>query len=168
MLTNVPRGLNATARHVIIHHPNAFNVEVYRRTVQRHEPLVGGLPTLGGMMVLNPEDEEDIRWELVGLGYALPAEQFAPAPFAGHNDATLGAGLELRFLIEPEAMIGDPGGFEVKKADVMYVLFGVGPQAPKLAYEIVGVEMLVNVAPFVTRYVCARRDDLDVLAVEPA
>jgi hypothetical protein len=163
MLTNVPQGIGAMARHVVIHHPNTYNAEVYRRVLRRAEPLVGGAPTLGGMMVVSPEDEEDIVWELVGLAYALPAESYAPAPFVDRGDTTLGAGLEMRFLVEPEAMIGDPGGFEIRKDDVLYLLFGTGPEAPKIAYEIVGTEVMVNVPPFVTRYIVARRDDLDII-----
>lgn len=163
MLNNVPQGITALTRQVVLHHPNAYNAEVYRRTLNRVAPPAGGYPTLGGMMVLNGEDEDDITWDLVGLAYVLQAESFAPAPVVEHGDATLGAGLELRFLIEPEAMIGDPGGFEIQQNDVLYLLFGTGPNAPKIGYEVNGTEVMVNVPPFVTRYVCARRDDLDII-----
>ncbi|WP_445157649.1 hypothetical protein [Halomonas sp. E14] len=163
MLNNVPSGINAMARNVIIRHPNAYNCEVYRRQIGRPDPEAGGAPTLGGMMVLNPEDEDDIRWEMVGLGFALPAEQFQPSQMMDRRDANNGYADELRFLVEPEEMIGEPGGFEVKNRDVIYLLLGEGEQAPKIAYEIVAVEAVVNVPPFVPRYVVNRRDDLDII-----
>lgn len=164
MLKNVPSGINAMARNVIINHPNTYNAEIYRRRIGRTSAdEVGGTPTLGGMMVMTVEDEEDIRWELVGSGFALPGEQFQASPMMDRRDANNGYADELRFLIEPEEMIGDPGGFEVLKRDVIYLLLGVGENAPKLAYEVVDVESVVNVPPFVPRYVVNRRDDLDII-----
>lgn len=163
MLTNVPLGFNAIARNVIVHHPNAYNIEVYRRLVRRPDPQAGGLPTLGGMMVLTAEDEDDITWALVGLGYALPAEPFTAAPMMERRDAHNAGADELRFLIEPESPVGEPGGFLVEVADVLYLLFGVGPAAPRVAYEVTRVETAVSVPPFVLRYVVVRRDDLDLL-----
>jgi hypothetical protein len=49
---------------------------------------------------------------------------------------------------------------------VLYLLLGEGENAPKVAYEIVEVEAVVNVPPFVPRYVVNRRDDLDI--IDPA
>lgn len=166
MLNNVPVGINAMARNVIINHPNTFNCEVYRRQVLRPDPQAGGAPTLGGMMVLSVDDEQDIEWALAGLGYALPAEQFQAAQMMDRRDAHNGEGEEFRFLIEPEEMVGNPGGFEIKNKDVIYLILGVGPDAPKVAYEIVAVEAVVNVPPYVPRYVTNRRDDLDLIGPE--
>lgn len=164
MLNNVPAGIGAMARNVIINHPNSYNIEVYRRKLGRTSAdSAGGAPTLGGMMVMSNDDEHDITWELAGLGYALPAEQFQQSQMMDRRDATNGYADEIRFLLEPEDMIGDPGGFEIKKKDVFYLLLGVGPEAPKLAYEIVEIEAVVNLPPFVPRYVVNRRDDLDII-----
>lgn len=160
MLINVPAGINAMARNVIMNHPNAFNCHVYRRQMLRPDPEVGGAPTLGGMMVLSADDEQDIEWSMVGMGFALPAEQFQPASMMDRRDANTGSGDEFRFLIEPEEIIGNPGGFEIKKNDVFYIILGEGDAAPRLAYEIVDVETVVNVPPYVPRYVTNRRDDL--------
>lgn len=160
MLINVPAGINAMARNVIMNHPNAFNCHVYRRQMMRQDPEVGGAPALGGMMVLSADDEQDIEWSMVGMGFALPAEQFQPASMMDRRDANTGSGDEFRFLIEPEEMIGNPGGFEIKKNDVFYIILGEGDAAPRLAYEIVDVETVVNVPPYVPRYVTNRRDDL--------
>ncbi|WMC11748.1 hypothetical protein PU634_05115 [Oceanimonas pelagia] len=167
MLTNVPAGINSVARNVIINHPNTFNCEVYRRTVQRTGPEEGGMPTLGGMMVLTVEDEENIGWELVGLGFALSAEAFLPSSMVDRRDASYGGLDEFRFLVEPEHKLGDPGGFEVKKNDVIYLIVGQGDTAAKIAHEIVDVESTVNVPPFVPRFVTNRRADLDLMPGDP-
>ena len=70
-------------------------------------------------------------------------------------------GMSSDFLIEPELEAFE-GGFEPKKNDVFYVVFGdiQDEDAPRIAYEIIGVETTVNVPPYVPRYVCNRRDDL--------
>lgn len=164
MLNNVPAGIGAMARNVIINHPNTFNIEVYRRKLGRTSAdTVAGAPTLGGMMVMSNDDEHDITWSLVGLGYALPAEQFQQSQMMDRRDATNGYADEIRFLLEPEEMQGDAGGFEIQKKDVFYMLVGVGEKAAKLAYEIVEVEAVINLPPFVPRYVVNRRSDLDVI-----
>lgn len=161
MLVNVPTGINRLARGVIINHPNAYNCEVYRRTYARADPEAGGHPTLGGMMVISGEDESEIDWALIGLGFAVPAEQFAPAAMMDRRDAHNSEGEEFRFLIEPEIPIGEPDGFEPRKNDVVYLRLGTEIEPPKVAFEVITVETVVNLPPYVPRYVMARRDDLD-------
>ncbi|MCF7995779.1 MAG: hypothetical protein K9L88_13170 [Chromatiaceae bacterium] len=158
MLVNVPTGYNTLARNVILNHPNTYNCEVYRRSYLRP-----GDALVGGMMTLSSEDESEIEWELVGMGFALPAEQFAPSPMMDRGDAHNAMGDEFRYLLEPEVPIGEPGGFEIKKADVIYVRLGTGEAPPKVAFEIIAVETVINSPPFVPRYILVRRNDLDLL-----
>lgn len=165
MLNRIPVGINSMARNVIIHHPNAMNCEVYRKQIMRSDPQAGGAPTLGGMMVLNSSDESEVKWEFVGLGFSLPADMFQGSSLVDRGDVSLGGDL-YRFLIEPEEMIGNPDGFEVKKYDVIYLLLGEGSTAAKVAYEIVDVEATVNVPPYVSRYIASRRADLDLMPGE--
>lgn len=161
MLNNIPKGINAITRNVVIRHPNTFNCEFYRRDINRLEPVVGERQTMGGMMVLSVDDEVDISWTLIGIGYALVADVFQPSGMMDRMDANNGTGDEFRFLIESEKEAFE-GGFEPKKNDVFYIVLGdiQDEDAPRLAYEIIGVETTVNVPPYVPRYVCNRRDDL--------
>lgn len=163
MLNNVPRGVNALTRNVVIRHPNTFNGEFFRRKVNRIEPVVGERQTMGGMMVLSVDDETEISWDMIGFGYALKADQFQPSLMTDHMDTNNGFENEFRFLIEPELEIID-GGFEPKKNDVFYLIMAEPDEsdqkATKLAFEIIGIETTVDVAPYVPRYVCNRRDDL--------
>lgn len=166
MLNNVPTGINAMARGVILRHPNTFNCEVYRRKRLRIDPEVGGAPTLGGMMVLSIQDETEVSWELVGMACALSADLFQPSSAMDRRDANNGFDQEYRFLIEPEEMPGNPGGFKIEKNDVFYIIMGEGPDAAKIAHEIVDVEATLNVPPYVERYVTNRRGDLDLMPGE--
>lgn len=158
MLNNVPTAINSLARNVVINHPNSYNCVMIRKRVTRVGPdSIGGLPTLGGLGVISSEDEESVEWDPLGNAYALEAEIFTPGAMMDRQDANNGGVDEFRFLIEPEELIAMPGGFEVKKNDVMYLVMG---DSVRLAFEIVGVETTSNIPPYTQRYVCNRRDDL--------
>lgn len=152
MLNNVPNAINALARNVVINHPNTFGCVAVRKRVTRSGPLIGGLPTLGGMGVISADDEESIEWDLLGNGYALKSEPFAPSLMMDRRDANNGHADDFRFLIEPE----DIGLFEPKKNDVIYLILG----DIRMAFEIVGVETTSDIPPYTQRFVCNRRDDL--------
>lgn len=163
MLNAVPQSINRLARNVVLNHPNTFNCKVFREVVERTAPdAIGGLPTLGGLGVLDPEDEEKIKHDFIGNGFALPAEGFAPSPMMSEGDANFGPTTEFRFLVEPEEPSGMPGWFDVKKHDVIYLVLADGPNPPMIAFEIVGTETTTNIPPYTTRYICNRRDDLGV------
>jgi len=164
MLTNVPAAVKRMARNVVINHPNAYNCQVFRKTVTRPGPDAGGLPALGGLGVLSSDDEEQFTYDWVGNGYALQAETFQPAAMMDRGDANNGAGTEFKLLIEPEEAAGLPGSFEPKKNDVVYLLLGDGPSPAKLAFEIVGIEAVLNIPPYTQRFIANRRDDLHVAA----
>ena len=164
MLTNVPAAINRMSRNVVINHPNAYNCQVFRKTVTRTGPVVSGLPTLGGMGVLTSEDEEQYTYAWLGNGYALQVESFQPALMMDRGDANNGANNEFRFLIEPEEAAGSPSAFAPKKYDVMYLLLSADPLPPKLAFEIIGIEAMLNIPPYTSRYIVNRRDDLHVAA----
>jgi hypothetical protein len=163
MLVNVPQAINRMARNVVINHPNTWNCQIFRKTVHRIAPIEhGGLPTLGGLAVLDTTDEEDITWDFIGNGFALNAEQFQPAPILDRRDGNIGASAEFRFMIEPE----EEFGFDVKSKDIFYLLIWTADydDPARMAFEVVGIETSVNIPPFVNRYVANRRDDLHIPA----
>jgi hypothetical protein len=163
VLNSVPRNIAVLTRNVVLNHPNTFNCKVFREVVDRTAATsVGTLPTMGGLGVLDAEDEENIRHEFLGNGFALPAEGFAPSPMMSEGDANFGPANEFRFLIEPEEPSGAPGHFDLRKHDVIYLVLGTGSPPPMIAFELVGTETTSNIPPYTTRYVCNRRDDLTV------
>ena len=165
MLHAVPNAINSLSRNVVLNHPNSFNCKVFREVVDRTAAgTVGGLPTMGGLGVLDAEDEEKITHQFLGNGFALPAESFAPSPLMSAGDANYGPANEFRFLVEPEEPSGHPDSFVLRKHDVFYLLLGAGEAPPMIAFEIVGTETTSNIPPFSTRFICNRRDDLAVPA----
>jgi len=160
MLTNVPNAINRMTRNIVMHHPNTWECQVFRKAVDRvGESTSGGLPTLGGLGVMNADDEEDVTFSHIGNGYALPVDQFSPSSMMDMRDANNGFANEFRFLIEPEAATSMPGNFITKKRDILYLVIS---EDVRLAYEIVDIETVNNIPPFSMRYVTNRRGDLDV------
>lgn len=160
MLTNVTTAINRMTRNIVINHPNTWECQLYRKSVDRtNESAVMGMPTIGGLGVMSSEDEENISYDFLGSGYALQAEQFSPSPMMERQDANSGASNEFRFLIEPEHPTGMPGNFAARKGDVMFIVIS---EEVRLAYEIVDLETVMNISPFAMRYIANRRDDLDL------
>ena len=160
MLNNIPNSVNRMTRNIVINHPNTWECQVYRKVVDRtNEPVAMGMPTLGGLGVLNADDEDDISWDHVGNGYVLQAESFMPALMMDRGDANNGQANEFRFLIEPEQPTGMPGNFAVRKRDVIFIVIS---DDVRLAFEIVDIETVMNISPFSIRYIANRRDDLDI------
>jgi len=164
MLHQVPIQINKLARNVVLNHPNTFNAQMIRKVVTRpSDSTLMGLPTIGGLGVISSEDEEDVTFEPLGNAYALRADgNFAPSLMTDRQDASSGDSDVFTFLIEPEILLPEDGGFEVKKNDILYllILYSVGGDTIKLAYEIIGIETTSNIPPFTQRYLCNRRDDL--------
>lgn len=164
MLHSVPAAINRMARNVVINHPNAFNCQVFRKTITRPNAEDGGLPVMGGLGMLDGGDEEQFTYAWLGNGFAVQVDSFQPSLMMDRGDANNGTTNESRFLIEGEEPDGTPGSFEPKNSDVLYLLLGSGDSPAKLAFEIVGVEAALNIPPYTTRYVANRRDDLHVAA----
>ena len=163
MLWQVPKQINRLARNVVMNHPNSFNAEIWRKKYLRDDPLDdGGRPTIGGMGILSTEDETEYEWQYMGNCYALPADQFQPAVMVDRGDANIGAEDEFRFMIEVEKQASEDGFFMIKNHDVLYIILGEPPYMCKLAYEVVTQETTSNIPPFSVRYVCVRRDHLDM------
>jgi len=161
MLINIPAAVNSAARNVIINHPNTFEAQVFRKRVTRTDAAgAGGLPTLGGLGVLDSEDETEVVYDHLGNGFAFPVDAFSPSSMMGQHDANNGSGAEFRYLVEPFEPSGMPGWFDLRKHDVLYIVLH---DLVKLAYEVVDIETTLNIPPYSMRYVTNRRGDMDVL-----
>ena len=154
MLTNVPSAVNRMARNVVINHPNTIECQVFRKVVTRPGTSVGGLPTMGGLGVIDSDDEEQIEFSHIGNGYALQAESFMPSPMMDRRDANNGAVNEFRFMIEPEHPLGVTGTFEPKSHDVIYLVMS---EEIRIAFEVVSLETVLNIPPYAVRYILNRR-----------
>lgn len=155
MLTQVPTAIRVGVRAMTMRHPNAMPCMVYRRVVTRAAgagvELVGGLPTLGGLTVMDNEDEVETDYPLLGEARILFAGAYQPMQMGDRrdfNEAALGEA-----TIEPMV----EGAFECKDGDLVMVMPGGGVVIP---YEVTKVIGVVNIPPYVPKYEVAPQGDL--------
>lgn len=164
MLNQVPIQVGRMARNVVLNHPNSMEIQMWRKVILRKDTgEVAGKPTLGGLGVLDSDDEDDIDWVYLGTGRALRAEMFQPSGMVDRNDANIGFSDEALFLIEPAANSGEEGFFDVRTHDVMKIIIRMPPNYENyatIAYEVTGRETTSDIPPFNIRYKCSLRDDL--------
>ena len=164
MLNEVSVQINKASRNVVLNHPNRLEGQLIRKRVTRvSDGNLMGLPTMGGMGVLTSEDESEVEYDPIGNIYALRAEAYQSSPMMDRLDENNLTGSTFYFLVQPEILLPEVGGFEVKKYDVFYLSGGIGGVSVKLAYEIVGIETVGNIAPYTLRYVCNHRSDLFIV-----
>jgi hypothetical protein len=173
MLTQIPVNTNKTMRSVVLRHPNSVEVAAFRKEIKRVDAAtpgtMGGLPTLGGMGVLDSEDEDDFDYAPLGDGKLLPCEPFQPSSMVDRNDGIDAAeGVLMYCMVEPVAKPDSCDYFELKTRDLVFLIVWEGVYA---GYEVVGRETNINIPPFTRRYVLQKRDDLKFLGeqkpVEP-
>lgn len=155
MLNIVPTTLNRAARIVVLRHPNRQECLVMRKVVKRVAPAgeeMGGLPTLGGMGVLDAEDEADVDYEHAGWGLALFTGIYDGSAVndAGSNPIPASA---REAIVEPEV----EGEFQVEKGDLVMLTPGGEVVLP---YEVVGVSSTVDIPPYTRKLILNARDDL--------
>ncbi len=162
-MNRIVETINAMNRRVTLKRSPSFGAQLFRKRILRTAPTsVGGIPTLGGLTVLDSVDEENITFDYLGNARVVRVNEFAPSMLNDRMDThnSGGTGNELRFIIEPETANGATG-FEPKNHDVMF-LWILADGSVRVAYEIVGVESVNNLPPFSVRYLCNRRADLDI------
>lgn len=162
MLNNVPIQVNKAARQVVLRHPNAMDCTVWRKAVNRvAETSMGGLPTIGGLGVLDAEDEADYSYTELGDARILFCGVFQGQ--AGNTiDADTGLNypdMPIEALVECVAEPTAEGFFVADKPDMVTVYPGAGIV---LSYEVVGVTGAVNIPPYTRKLVLAPRQDMDV------
>lgn len=157
----IPITINKAARAVVINNPNAFHAGFIRKVFNRPEPTVMGYPTLGGLGVVSADDDTDCDFIPLGNAYAYQVG-FQPATMMDRMDAQNGVDNEFIFLIEPEFLLPDSRGFEIKKNDIFRLTIMVVAGAVSYqAFEVTRVETTTNIPPFTRRYVCERRSEYD-------
>ena len=162
MLNNVPTQINKSARLVTLKHPNSMDATVHRKTYNRVDSgTMGGLPTLGGMGMLDGDDEPDYTYTEIGSAKVQFCGQFqAPDGNIRDDDHSLNyAGPTMEALIECILEPTDPAFFIVDKPDMVMVYPGAGIA---LAYEVVGKTSPMNIPPFATKWILAPRADMNV------
>jgi hypothetical protein len=162
MLNNVPAQINKSARLVTLNHPNAMDCTVHRKTYNRTDTgTMGGLPTLGGLGVLDGEDEPEYTYMELGDAKILFAGQYqAVDGNMRDDDMSLNyAAPPMEALVECVKQPTDTAFFVADKPDLVMVYPGAGIA---LAYEVVGVTSPSNIPPYGRKLILAPRSDLNV------
>lgn len=142
-------------RNVVMRHPNAMECQVHRKTVVRtvgaEAGPLGGLPSLGGMGVMDNEDEAQVDYEVIGSGRVLFVGRYEGSTLADARDnaeALLGEA-----LIEPDV----DGAFEPRDGDLVMAMPGGGVV---ITFEVTKVFNYVNIPPYVPRYELSPQGDM--------
>lgn len=158
MLNSVPTQINRSARLVTLRHPNAMDCTVWRKKVNRVSAdtpaQMGGMPTIGGLGVLDSEDEADFDYEELGDAKIVFAGQYQ-GEGANWNDAdsTLNyPAPPMEALIECVLDPSDPAHFVATKPDMITVEPGAGISIP---YQVIGETGSVNIPPYTRRFILA-------------
>lgn len=174
MLYNVSTGIQRMALNTIRRHPNAWNVQFFRKVIDRPggAESFGGLATLGGAAVLDSQDEPDYHYEFLVNGYAMRADGFngsgmnmteaKDAPYGGDDEFTYALATEL----PPPAGLDDTPALpvELTTKDLVLFVLGEGEDAARLAYEIVSLQPTMELPPYLPRYVLNRAPHFDIPA----
>lgn len=161
MLNAVPATINAAARAVTLRHPNAQNATIYAKQVKRTAPeSVGGLPVLGGLGVLDSEDEADYEYIERGDARVLFAGVYVgqPGNVLDADDGVTYAEGVVEATIECVLDPANPLHFVPDKNDVVMVEVSATIIMP---YEIVGNTSTTSIPPYTRKYLLQPRADID-------
>lgn len=165
MLNNVPTQVSKAARQVTLRHPNSMDCTVFRKTLNRTESIVpeefGGLPTIGGLGVLDNEDEADYDYEELGEARVVFTGQYQASDM-NMNSADEGLNYQnppVEALVECVLDPDDVNYFIPDKHDMITVYPGNGFA---LGYEIQGTTSNIGIPPYVRKYFLNPRADANV------
>lgn len=161
MLHKVPEAIRRASRIVTLRHPNSMNCTIWRKRLLRDDTsgTLGGMPNIGGVGVLDSEDEADFEYEPVGDAKIVFSGIWQGSG-ANWNDADTGvmysADAPLEALIE---FVDSSCGQEVQKNDRISIEPGSGIV---LIYAVIGENSSVAIPPYVRKFILAERSDFDV------
>lgn len=158
MLNAVPLALRTAARNTVLRHPNAFDCVVMRRenlrTVGAEAGTMGGEQTLGGMGMMDADDEPQTDYAPVGDGKMLFNGIKPPSTMSNAGDVS-----ESEMEVPVEALI-EPlvdGGFTCKDSDLVMIFPGGGVV---ITFEVTKPLTSVHIPPYVAKFEVQAQGDL--------
>jgi hypothetical protein len=156
MLNQVPIAMRIAARAMVMRHPNSIDCQVWRRQVTRTAGAAsgsaGGLPTLGGLTVMDSDDEPQVDYSLLGDAKVHFTGLYERTTLADAKDSAVAQTVS-ESLIEPVV----EGAFEPKDGDLVMVMPGAGVV---ITYEVTNVLNTVNIPPFLPKYELGMQGDM--------
>jgi len=161
MINEIPRKVMEAANTVALKHPQSMDATIYRKVFKRTNTtgeMMGGAPTLGGLGVLTPEDEDQYEYQEVGEVKLLIVSRFDGELDTTDREDSFVPGSDMQ-----EALIASVASppVEIKKYDLVAAMPGGGVV---IAFEILKLPTTVSIFPYTTKYVIAPRDDLHSLS----
>lgn len=155
MLHAVPEQQRRAARQVVLRAPNSMACVVYRKQVLRTaDSEVGGLPDMGGIGMLDSEDEPAYDFQELGDAKMRFCGTYVPSSgnVVDSGDGVIYAEGQILVQIEPLT----EGAFAIKKHDRVDGLPGNGFVIP---YEVVGLIAPGAIPPYLFQYILEPRQD---------
>jgi hypothetical protein len=154
---DIARRINEATDAVTLKHPAALDCTIYRKVVKRAAPgTMGGAPTLGGLGVLSPDDEDQFTYEEVGEAKLLITDRFD-----GELDTTdREDGYVPPAMQQANIVAVNPPKMVIEKYDVVAAMPGGGAVIP---FEILRLPTTTSIYPYTTKFIIAPRDDLPTL-----
>lgn len=155
MLTNVPKQVNRASRMTVIRHPNAMNCTLWKKQINRAPDSTpanfGGMPTIGGMGVLDSEDEADYSYvELADAKIVFTDRYQGQTGNMIDTENGLNYPENMReALIEGLIEPGKPGWVLPDKPQVVTCYPGNGVV---VTYQIVGTTGNLDIHPYTRKY----------------
>lgn len=155
MLNNVPKQVNRASRMTVIRHPNAMPCTLWKKQVNRAPDATpetfGGMPTIGGMGVLDSEDEADYSYVELADAKIVFTDRYQGAT-GNMIDTENGLNYTENMreaLIECLAEPGAPGWVLPDKPQVITCFPGNGVV---VTYQIVGTTGNIDIHPYTRKY----------------
>jgi hypothetical protein len=157
-ISAIPQRVMEATATVTRKHPNSLDVTIYRKVLKRKsDGEMGGLPTLGGLGVLSPDDEDEYEYREVGEGRMLITSRFdGELDTTDREDSFVPEAAMIEATIAP--LVGPQ--FDIHKYDLVAAMPGGGVV---IGYEILKLPTTTTIYPYTTKYVLAPRDDLNNL-----
>ena len=164
MLNRVPEQIRRSARLVALRHPNSISCTLYykqlNRTPDGNPPEFGGIPTIGGVGVMDSEDEADFDYVA-----GPPCKAVFTGQYMGDlgnirdNDASsIYRDMPVEAIIECVLESTDPEYRNPDKNDLIIMDYGSGVV---MTYEVIGPTSTVEIPPYTRKYALAPRQDTD-------
>lgn len=156
MLNQVPIAARTAARVMTMRHPNAMACQVMRKNVTRttgaESGNMGGLPTLGGLGVLDSQEEVEADYALLGDGFVLFTGVYERTEMVDRKDSPEQMAVS-EAMVEPV----QAGAWVPKDGDLVMVMPGGGVV---LTYEVTKVMNTINIPPYAPKYELSALGDL--------
>lgn len=155
MINNAAIQVARQARNVALRHPNSMDCTLWKKVINRVStetpPTFGGMPTIGGMGVIDAEDEPDYTYAeladakvvFLGLYQASQSNMIDTENGLNYAEAPIEALIEC--VLDPSAT----GWVLPDKPMIVTVFPGNGVV---VTYQIVGTTGNINVPPYTRKY----------------